>query len=109
MSASSLLKGEVEIYGVEVTTPNRIDSEIEKAREDVELYKQKISMLVSATPKDIFPSDSEGTTMEKLGWELDSLFEAYDEAFSRLTKLYVIQLNSDTLVDPYAQDNSEND
>lgn len=102
MSTYSILDGQVEIYGVEVTQPQRIEGEIAKAQADVDMYKQRLSMLAACTPKDLFPSDNDGTTNEKLGWELDAIFEGYEEAVGRLHKLYVIDMNKDVLVDIYA-------
>ena len=103
MSRETYLKGDIGIVGVEVNHDYEVASRIEEAQRDVEDAKAKIKMLIAGTPKDLFPSDENGTTLEKLGWETDAAFEAYEEALTRLTKLYTIEINKDCIVDQYAE------
>jgi hypothetical protein len=107
MSTYTYLKGDVELYGVEITDKAQLRNAIQEAEEDYANAKDRIKMLAAATPKDVFPSDEDGTTMEKLGWELDAAFEWLEEAHSKLVKLYAIELNSDAIVDIYAPEKKE--
>ena len=102
MARETTLKGEIGICGVEVNHDYELNERIAKAEQEVENAKARIKMLIAGTPKDLFPSDEEGTTIEKLGWETDAAFEWLEEAMATLQKLYVIDVNRDCIVDQYA-------
>ncbi len=102
MSRETYLKGDIGICGVEVNHSYELERRIEEATKEVEDAKARIKMLIAGTPKDLFPSDQDGTTLEKLGWETDAAFEAYEDAMSTLQRLYVIDTNKDCIVDQYA-------
>ena len=102
MSRETYLKGDIGICGVEVNHSYELADRIEQAQKEVEDAKARIKMLIAGTPKDLFPSDEEGTTVEKMNWETDAAFEALEDAMSTLQRLYVIDLNKDCIVDQYA-------
>ena len=93
MSRETFLNGEVAVFGLEIYSPNELQSRIDDATKELENVKLRIHEVCAATPKDLFPDD----TYFELNSLLSDLFEEYEEVHSTLVKLYLIESNKDCL------------
>lgn len=101
MSRTTILNGNIEICGVEINNAASLPSAIYEAETRVARAKGNLKMIAAATPKDMFPEDENGSTLEKFTYAFDTAMEELEEANAELTKLYIIDVNSENIVDGY--------
>lgn len=78
MSVSMIVKayqGEVDISGIQIDSYQELKDKLEDNKNEMNEVKNKIRQICACTPKDMFPSDSDGDTLWKMNQELDELFE----------------------------------
>lgn len=100
MSVSTIArayKGEVEISGVQINSYSELKDKLEDNSNSMSEVKNKIRQICACTPKDMFPEDSEGSTLWKLNNELDELFEYLSELEWDRARLMTLQ----TIVDDW--------
>lgn len=100
MSVSMIVKaykGEVDIPGIQIDSYSELKSKLEENSNDMNDVKNKIKQICAATPKDMFPSDSDGDTLWKMNRELDDLFEELSDLEWDRARLMIIQ----TIVDDW--------
>ena len=68
-------KGEVWLPGCQYTSYGDFERAKEECSKNIDGIKNKIRQICICTPKDVFPSDSEGDTLWKLNSEVDELFD----------------------------------
>ena len=73
------------------TTKYQVVDEIKEIELEISNIKQKIGMLVSATPNTIVPIDSEITPFEWLNLTFNELFDEFNELTIKLFKLGLYQ------------------
>ena len=67
-------KGEVWLPGCQYTSYSDFERAKEECSKNIDGINNKIRQICFCTPKDLFPSDSEGYTLWKLNSEVDELF-----------------------------------
>lgn len=99
MSRYTILKDPegVEVAGVEITSVAELNRALEENATRVSRAEANLKMIMAATPKDLFPEDEQGSTLEKLSFAIDTALEEYEDAISERTRLYVIELNSESI------------
>lgn len=78
MSVSMIVrayKGEVDISGIQINSYQELKDKMDDNKNEMNEVKNKIRQICACTPKDMFPSDSDGDTLWKMNRELDDLFE----------------------------------
>lgn len=94
-----------EIPGVEFNKPtDNIEYAIEKRNDNIQYFKEKLKILASCTPKDMFPEN----TINELNQEFDDIFECLVDEISERARLYIIDLNKDDIVNQYEEISEEN-
>lgn len=105
MSSCTIIKY-CEIPGVEFNKPtDDIEDAIERKTDDIQYYKEKLKMLAACTPKDMFCSED---IMFELNKEFDDIFECLVEEISERSRLYIIDLNRNDIVNQYEEISKEN-
>ena len=84
-------KGEVWLPGCQYTSYGEFERDKEECSHDIEKIKNKIRQICICTPKDVFPSDSEGDTLWKLNNEVDELFDELNELEWKMCRINTIQ------------------
>ena len=84
-------KGEVWLPGCQYTSYNEFERAKEECSNNIDRIKNKIRQICICTPKDVFPSDSEGDTLWKLNTEVDELFGELNEYEWEMCKINTIQ------------------
>lgn len=100
MSVSMIVKaykGEVDISGIQINSYSELKDRLEDNTRDMEEVKNKIKQICICTPKDVFPSDSDGDTLWKLNTEVNDLFEQLSDLEWDRARLMTIQ----TIVDDW--------
>lgn len=100
MTRETILKGDVSIMGMDVNKVVEIQDRMDEAMERISKYKQTLTALVFGNPKDLFPDD----TYNKLKYEFGSALIEFENAVEDITKLHIINLNENLLVDKYKVD-----
>ena len=84
-------KGEVWLPGCQYTSYSDFERAKEECSNNIDRVKNKIRQICICTPKDVFPSDSEGDTLWKLNSEVDELFEELNEYEWEMCRINIIQ------------------
>lgn len=84
-------KGEVWLSGCQYTSYDEFEKSKEVCFKKIDEIKNKIRQICICTPKDVFPSDSEGDTLWKLNTEVDELFDELNEYEWEMCKINTIQ------------------
>ena len=84
-------KGEVWLPGCQYTSYSDFERAKEECSKNIDGIKNKIRQICICTPKDVFPSDSEGDTLWKLNSEVDELFEELNEYEWEMCRINIIQ------------------
>lgn len=84
-------KGEVWLSGCQYTSYSEFERAKEECSNNIVRIKNKIRQICICTPKDVFPSDSEGDTLWKLNTEVDELFDELNELEWEMSKINMIQ------------------
>ena len=90
-------KGEVWLPGCQYTSYGEFERAKEECSNNIDRIKNKIRQICICTPKDVFPSDSEGDTLWKLNTEVDELFDELNEYEWEMCKINTIQTILDDL------------
>ena len=105
MSRCTIIK-DCEIPGVEFNKPtDDIEDAIESKNDNIQYYKEKLKMLAACTPKDMFNSED---IMFELNQEFNEIFECLVEEISERSRLYIIDLNRNDIVNQYEEISKEN-
>lgn len=105
MSRCTIIK-DCEIPGVEFNKPtDNIEDAIESKNDNIQYYKEKLKMLAACTPKDMFDSED---IMFELNQEFNDIFECLVEEISERSRLYIIDLNRNDIVNQYEEISTEN-
>lgn len=100
MSVSMIVKaykGEVDISGIQIDSYQELKDKMEDNKNEMNEVKNKIRQICACTPKDMFPSDSDGDTLWKMNQELDDLFEQLSDIEWERARLMTIN----TIVDDW--------
>ena len=96
MSRETHFKEGAWIGGYEYSDERTLKEDIAKKENDVLWYKEKLLALAVATPKDITP-DGDGP-LEHVTLIFDELWDELQDELFRLSDLYTVQLNEDSVV-----------
>lgn len=100
MSVSTIVKaynGIVDISGMQIDSYQDLKNRLEDNSADMANVKNKIKQICACTPKDMFPSDSDGDTLWKMNRELDDLFDDLNDLEWDRAKLMMVS----TIVDDW--------
>ena len=105
MSKCTIIK-DCNIPGVEFNkSTDDIEDSIERKTDNIQYYKEKLKMLAACTPKDMFDSED---VMFELNKEFNDIFECLVEEISERSRLYIIDLNRNNIVNRYEEISKEN-